>query len=148
MKRIILPSLFSISSNTAFNLSSNSPRYFAPATKAPISSEKIVLSFKFSGTSPFSILCAIPSAMAVFPTPGSPIKIGLFLFLLDKICIARRISLSLPIIGSSLPFRASSTKSFPNLSNASYVLSGLSVIIFLPPLTLSSTVSNCFLFIP
>ena len=37
--------------NTAFNLSSNSPLYFAPATNDPISSEKIVHSFKPSGTS-------------------------------------------------------------------------------------------------
>ena len=70
---------------TALSLSSNSPLYFAPDMRAPISSENIVLSFRFSGTSPFSILWAIPSAMAVLPTPGSPISIGLFLFLLDKI---------------------------------------------------------------
>ena len=38
-----------------------------------------------SGTSPDAISCANPSTIAVFPTPGSPIKHGLFLFLLDKI---------------------------------------------------------------
>ena len=38
INKIILPSLSLILFKTAFNLSSNSPRYFAPATKAPISS--------------------------------------------------------------------------------------------------------------
>lgn len=45
IKRMILPSLFFTSSRTAFRRSSNSPLYFAPATRAPISSAKIVLSF-------------------------------------------------------------------------------------------------------
>jgi hypothetical protein len=50
-----------------------------------MSREKISLSFKFSGTSPLIILWAIPSAIAVLPTPGSPIKIGLFFVLLVRI---------------------------------------------------------------
>ena len=54
----------------------------------------------------------IPSAKAVFPTPGSPIRIGLFLVLLDKTCIDLLISLSLPMIGSILLFFAKSVKSF------------------------------------
>ncbi len=53
----------------------------------------------------------IPSAKAVFPTPGSPIRIGLFFVLLDKTCIDLLISLSLPIIGSILLFFAKSVKS-------------------------------------
>ncbi len=48
----------------------------------------------------------MPSAMAVFPTPGSPIKIGLFLVLLEITCIVLFISSSLPIIGSILLFSA------------------------------------------
>ena len=39
MNKMICPSLFFTSSSTAFKRSSNSPRYFAPATNAPISSE-------------------------------------------------------------------------------------------------------------
>ena len=38
-----------------------------------------------SGTSPDAILCASPSAMAVFPTPGSPMRHGLFLVRRPKI---------------------------------------------------------------
>ena len=48
------------------------------------SKEKISLSFNFSGTSSWAILIAKPSKIAVLPTPGSPIKTGLFLVLLDK----------------------------------------------------------------
>ncbi len=39
----------------------------------------IRLSSKLSGTSSATIRWAIPSTMAVLPTPGSPIKTGLFL---------------------------------------------------------------------
>ena len=45
--------------------------------------------------------------MAVLPTPGSPIRQGLFLFLLDNICTALSISFSLPTTLSSLPKEAS-----------------------------------------
>ena len=113
MNRMILPSLFLISFKTAFNRSSNSPRYFAPATNAPKSKENRILSFRLSGTSPRTIRSANPSAIAVLPTPGSPISTGLFLVFLDKIRMTFRISLSLPITGSSLLFRASCTKSCP-----------------------------------
>ena len=134
IKRIIRPSLFSSSVKTAFNLSSNSPLYLAPAISAPISREKIVLSFKFSGTSPCNIRCARPSAIAVLPTPGSPIRTGLFFVRLDNICIARLISESLPITGSILPFLANSTKSRPYFSNTSYDDSGVEELTFLSPL--------------
>ena len=76
-------------------------------TSEPISRENIVQSFNPSGTSPLTILSANPSAIAVFPTPGSPIKHGLFLVFLDNILITFLISVSLPITGSSfvlLPF--------------------------------------------
>ena len=108
---MIFPSLFFTSCNTAFNLSSNSPLYFAPATSSPISSENIVQSFNPSGTSPLTILNANPSAIAVLPTPGSPIKHGLFLVFLDKILITFLISLSLPITGSSFWSLAICTRS-------------------------------------
>jgi hypothetical protein len=38
------------------------------------------------GTSFLTILCARPSTMAVFPTPGSPISTGLFYKLVDQLC--------------------------------------------------------------
>ena len=103
INRIILPSLRVISLTTAFRRSSNSPRNLAPATRAPTSSESRLLSFSESGTSPPTILCARPSTMAVFPTPGSPIRTGLFLVFLESTCITRLISSSRPMTGSILP---------------------------------------------
>ena len=119
IKSRILPSDFSTSLRTAFSRSSNSPLNLAPAIRAPISNANMVLSFSPSGTSPFKILWARPSTTAVFPTPGSPINTGLFLVLLDRICIVCLISASLPMTGSNLPSRAISTKSLPYFSRAS-----------------------------
>ena len=100
---IMLPSDFLTSFKTFLSLSSNSPRYLAPAIKAAISSSQMVLSFKLLGTSPFTIRPARPSIIAVLPTPGSPIKTGLFFVLRDKIRVIERISSSLPITGSTFP---------------------------------------------
>ena len=119
IKRIICPSLFLTSSKTAFKRSSNSPRYFAPATKAPISNAKIFLFFKPSGTSPLTILWANPSTAAVLPTPGSPISTGLFFVFLERIRITFRISASRPITGSNFCSLALSTKSCPYFSRVS-----------------------------
>ena len=49
---------------------------------------------------------ARPSTTAVLPTPGSPISTGLFLVRRDSTCTTRRISVSRPMTGSSLPSRA------------------------------------------
>src|SRR6266550_4322753 len=68
-----------ISSRIFLSLSSNSPRYFVPATSAPISSVSTRLCCSDSGTLPRLIDCARPSAIAVLPTPGSPMSAGLFL---------------------------------------------------------------------
>ena len=119
MNRMILPSLFFTSSSTAFRRSSNSPRYFAPATSAPISREKIVFSFKPSGTSPRTIRCANPSTTAVLPTPGSPMRTGLFFVLRERILITFRISESRPMTGSIFCSLALSTRSVPYLFNVS-----------------------------
>ena len=119
MNRMMPPSLFLTSFKTAFKRSSNSPRYFAPAINAPRSREKIFRSFRLSGTSPRTIRSASPSAIAVLPTPGSPIKTGLFFVFLERIRITFRISLSRPITGSSLPARARSTRSCPYLFRTS-----------------------------
>ena len=61
--------------------SSNSPRYLVPATSEPMSSVRTRLLSRMSGTSPATIRWARPSAMAVLPTPGSPIRAGLFFVL-------------------------------------------------------------------
>ena len=117
---MILPSESFISFKTAFNLSSNSPRYLAPATKAPKSSSQIVLFFKELGMSPFIILWARPSTMAVLPTPGSPIKTGLFLLLRDNILTTFLISSSLPITGSTLLSKTFLVISRPYLFKTSF----------------------------
>ena len=111
IKRIICPSEAFTSSSTALSLSSNSPLYLAPAIREPISSANSFLSFKPSGTSPFTIRCASPSTTAVLPTPGSPISTGLFLVLRERIRTTFRISSSRPITGSSFCCLARSTMS-------------------------------------
>ena len=111
MKRMIFPSLFFTSSRTAFNRSSNSPRYLAPATSAPISRAKSFLSLSPSGTSPRTIRWARPSTTAVLPTPGSPIRTGLFFVFRERMRTTFRISLSRPITGSSFWSLARSTRS-------------------------------------
>ena len=78
-KVMIWPSDSLISARTALRRSSNSPRYFAPAIIAPRSRDTNRLSRRDSGTSPATIRCASPSTTAVLPTPGSPIRTGLFL---------------------------------------------------------------------
>ena len=100
---MISPSLFLTSFKTFFKRSSNSPLYLAPAIKDAISSSQIVLFFRLLGRSPLTIRSARPSTMAVFPTPGSPIKTGLFLVFRDKTRVMLRISSSLPMTGSILP---------------------------------------------
>ena len=62
------------------------------ATSAPISRDRRRLFLRPSGTSPFTILWARPSAMAVLPTPGSPMRTGLLLVRRERTCITRRIS--------------------------------------------------------
>ena len=70
MNRMMFPFDDVTSFITAFILSSNSPRYLAPATREATSSSKMVFFFRDSGTSPLKILHAKPSTTAVFPTPG------------------------------------------------------------------------------
>ena len=78
------PSASLISLRTALRRSSNSPRYLAPAISAPRSSETTCFSLSVSGTSPRTIRWARPSTIAVLPTPGSPIRTGLFLVRRDE----------------------------------------------------------------
>ncbi len=67
IKRMTSPEV-RISSITFFKRSSNSPRNLEPATKAPRSRLTTRFSRSVSGTSPSTIFCASPSAMAVLPT--------------------------------------------------------------------------------
>ncbi len=74
-----------ISSTTALSRSSNSPLNLDPAIIAPKSSATTLLPERISGTSLLAIFCASPSAMAVLPTPASPIKTGLFFVRRERI---------------------------------------------------------------
>ena len=67
-----------------FNLSSNCPLYFVPDTIAAKSRERIRLLWRSLGTVFLTILWANPSIIAVLPTPGSPMRTGLFFFLRAK----------------------------------------------------------------
>jgi hypothetical protein len=58
-----------------------------------------------------------PSTMAVLPTPGSPMRTGLFLVRRDSTCITRSISRSRPMTGSSFFSRASTVRLRPNWSS-------------------------------
>ena len=74
---------------------------------------------------PSAMRCASPSAIAVLPTPGSPISTGLFLVRRESTWMTRRISSSRPITGSSLPSRASAVRSRPYFSSALVLLLGV-----------------------
>jgi hypothetical protein len=88
MNMITRPSLAVTSLSTAFRRSSNSPRYFAPASSWPTSSAMIRLSRMPSGQSPWTMRSAKPSAIAVLPTPGSPMSTGLFFVRRLSTCIS------------------------------------------------------------
>ena len=133
MNRMIWPSASWTSLSTALSRSSNSPRYFEPATRAPTSSAITRRSRSDSGTSPATIRCARPSTIAVLPTPGSPISTGLFFVRRESTWITRRISSSRPITGSSLLARASAVRSRPNFSSASAISSAFGEVTRLEP---------------
>ena len=63
--------------------------------------------------------------MAVLPTPGSPIRTGLFLVRRDSTCMTRSISRSRPMTGSSLRSRASWVRLRPNWSSTGRAARGL-----------------------
>ena len=123
MNRITLPASWT-SFSRALRRSSNSPRNLVPAMSAPMSSAITRLFLRLCGTSAWTMRSASPSAMAVLPTPGSPISTGLFLVRRERTWITRRISWSRPITGSSLPWPARSTRSMPYFSRAWNLPSG------------------------
>ena len=87
-----------------------------------------VLSRRLSGTSPSMMRWARPSTMAVLPTPGSPMSTGLFLVRRLSTWMTRRISLSRPMTGSSLPSRARAVRSVEYFSSAWYWASGSALV--------------------
>ena len=104
--------------------SSNCPRYLVPATTAVISRAITRLSNRIRDTFFSTMRNASPSTMADLPTPGSPIRIGLFFFLRLRICAKRSISFSRPTTGSSLPSEAAFVMSVPNESSTGVSLVG------------------------
>ena len=136
------PSEFLISARTALSRSSNSPRYFAPATIAPRSSATSRLPRRLSGTSPATMRWARPSTTAVLPTPGSPISTGLFFVRRLSTWTTRRISASRPMTGSSLPSLASASGRCRTSSRALYVPSGSGLVTRPPPRTPGSAASS------
>ena len=118
MKVMMRPPDATISSSTALSRCSNSPRSADPATMAAMSRASTWRSASVLGTSPAAIRCASPSTIAVLPTPGSPMRIGLFFVRRDSTCTVRRISSSRPITGSSPSSRARAVRSRPNTSKA------------------------------
>mmetsp|Transcript_23635 Transcript_23635/g.60706 ORF Transcript_23635/g.60706 Transcript_23635/m.60706 type:complete len:229 (-) Transcript_23635:682-1368(-) len=111
-----------ISSISFFRRSSNSPRYFVPATRRPMSRVTTCLPSMVSGTLPSEISCARPSATAVFPTPGSPIKQGLFLVRRPRIWVTRSISFLRPTTGSRRPSSACLVRLVPYSSRVGILL--------------------------
>ena len=81
--------------------SSKSPCIWNRLPSNPYPCCRLSCLFIISGTSLFAILSARPSAIAVFPTPGSPTRQGLFFVRLTRICITLLISSSRPITGQS-----------------------------------------------
>ena len=115
---------FSSSFIMAFMRSSNWPRYFVPATNAARSRLTTLLSNKILLTFLCTIRNAKPSTIAVLPTPGSPINMGLFFFLRESICDTLSISFSRPTIGSSEPLSARRVISLPKLSSTGVFVFG------------------------
>ena len=139
MKRMTSPSASATSLSTALRRSSNSPRYFAPATARRCRARRRACRCSESGTSPSTIRWARPSTIAVLPTPGSPISTGLFFVRRARTWMTRRISSSRPITGSSLPSRASAVRSRPYFSSAWYLSSGFWSVTRCGPRTCSTT---------
>ena len=142
MKVMKRPSASVSSFTTALSRSSNSPRYLAPASNWPMSSATISLCRSESGTSPSTIRWASPSTMAVLPTPGSPIRTGLFLVRRERTCMTRRTSSSRPMTGSSFPARAWSVRLRVKRCSAWYFSSGLWSVTRWAPRTASRAVRS------
>ena len=144
MKMIMLEvSLISFTSR--LSLSSNSPRYLVPATIDAISRDITCESWRISGTCFLMIFCARPSTIAVFPTPASPMSMGLFFLLRERIRMTRFISSSLPITGSSWSAWAALVRSWAYSSRADGLDAAFAFWAFSAPTFTPSTLSISFL---
>mmetsp|Transcript_114188 Transcript_114188/g.158453 ORF Transcript_114188/g.158453 Transcript_114188/m.158453 type:complete len:331 (+) Transcript_114188:177-1169(+) len=88
---------------------------------------------------------ARPSAMAVLPTPGSPMNTGLFFWRRARIWMARSICSSRPTRGSIMPSIAALVKSLPNSSSAATFLEAFAP---LPAVTPTSSLPSSPAFWP
>ena len=129
--RMIFPARVT-SSRISRSRSSNSPRYFVPATREDIYMATTRLSLRASGTPPRAISWASFSARAVFPTPGFPTKAMLFLVFRHKICTICSTWLSRPITGMQPPSAAFWVKSWLNRSSSFVTIVSPPVTLFLP----------------
>jgi hypothetical protein len=93
--------------------SSNCPLYLVPATRLAKSKVTTRLPNRILETSSLYDACAKPSAIADFPTPGSPISSGLFFFDLKS---DRHVQFLSRPTTSNFPSSAISVKSLPKLS--------------------------------
>ena len=109
--------------------SSNCPRYFVPATTAAMSRLMMRLLNSTGDVWCLHIICAKPSTMALLPTPGSPIRIGLFFLRRHNISVTRCISRSRPTTGSSFPSAAAFVRSEPKLSSTGVFPVGRCVVV-------------------
>ncbi len=114
MNRMIGRGLACTASITDFSRFSNSPFMPAPACSSPMSSVRTATCASAGGTSPSATRSAKPSTTAVFPTPGSPVRIGLFWRRRIRMSTTCRISASRPSTGSMRPARARSVRSMVN----------------------------------
>ena len=137
---IVLP-FFLRPASTSLKRSSKSPRYLLPASIAPMSRLKTSYSLRNSGTLPCTMLNAIPSAIAVLPTPGSPTSNTLFLLRRPNASAMLSSSSDLPITGSIRSRFTSSFKFVVKLFNAfnaaldissSSIISSTSLLIYSP----------------
>ena len=106
------------SSSRFLKRSSKSPRYLVPATRLAISSASSRLPCSIRGTFLLAMRWASPSASAVFPTPGSPTRQGLFFWRRHRISTIRSSSFSRQNTGSSSPSAARRVRSRQYLSLA------------------------------
>ena len=116
--RTILPSDSTASFSASLKRFSNWPRNWAPAIMPDRSSATIRTPSSVSGTSSRWMRRARPSAMAVLPTPASPISTALFLRRRARISTVCSISSVRPMTGSMRPLAASAVRSRPNSSSA------------------------------
>jgi hypothetical protein len=111
MNRMMGVGEFFTSSMSPLRRFSNSPFTPAPACSSARSSERNDTVRSGSGTSPSAMRRANPSTTAVFPTPASPTRMGLFWRRRVRMSTTCRTSKSRPSTGSIFPARALAVRS-------------------------------------